>query len=327
MKLFNILFVIIVILALISITPFLITIIFPGLCYGCKYIGKLHQNITTNKFISDTTWFPYIMLFIYFIYRSSFLKNKLLKYILILFFVFMIYLPVFPIISVINIILSLAYKNPPIMHDYHDIFPSSVLIEKSSSVITGELKNYLKNNQPECIRKTTPGFRIEINSVDDNCWRALYLKKVGKINSEMIKYFPNTVELLKDKQIHNAFFSILDPGVEIPPHIGYYKGYLRYHLGVVIPNNDTEITDDKAYLVCGGEKYIWKEDKGILFDDMYLHHVKNPTNKTRVVLYLDVKRSTNSYFFTKLNDIGIYLLENSFVVNMFNKNQHIQRKI
>lgn len=88
-------------------------------------------------------------------------------------------------------------------------------------------------------------------------------------------------------------------------------------MGVIIPNNNSDKIDDKAYIVCGGQKYIWKENKGIVFDDMYLHYVKNPTNQRRVVLYLDIKRKSESYFINKLNDIGIYLIENSLLFNSF----------
>jgi len=239
----------------------------------------------------------------------------------------MIYLPTLPLLNIITLYLCLIYKNPPFITNYHNIFPSSIEIENNSKNIINEFKNYTKNNKSECIKKTNPGFKIENSSIEDNCWRALYLKKIGKIDSTMIEYFPNTTELLKDRQIHNAFFSILDPGVEIPEHIGYYKGYLRYHMGVIIPNNNTGRNDDKSYIICGGEKYVWQENRGIVFDDMYLHNVKNSTNQTRVVLYLDIKRKSDSYFVNKINDLGIYLIENSLLFNIFLKNQHSQNKI
>jgi hypothetical protein len=63
-----------------------------------------------------------------------------------------------------------------------------------------------------------------------------------------------------------------------------------------------------------------------MFDDMYTHYVKNPTNKIRVVLYIDVKRESN-YLINKINDAGIYLIENSFFLNTFLKNQHKQNKL
>lgn len=312
---------------LVEVIPYIITILFPNLCYGCTYIGKLHQYLNIKFKFAYISWFLYILLFVYFIYLTSELKNIMLKYSLIFICLFMIYLPTLPIINIITIFLCMIYKNHPFINNYYEIFPAASLIEKHSNIIINEFKNYTKNNKPDCIRKNNPGFIIESNSIKNNCWRAVYLKKIGKINNNMNQYFPNTIELLKDEQIHNAFFSILDPGVEIPPHVGYYKGYLRYHLGVIIPNNLTGKTDDKAYIVCGGKKHIWEENKGIVFDDMYLHYVKNPTNKVRVVLYIDIKRKSKSNIINKLNDIGIYLIENSIIFNSFLKNQHSQNKI
>jgi hypothetical protein len=312
---------------LVEVIPYIITILFPNMCYGCTYIGKLHQYLNIKFKFAYISWFLYILLFVYFIYLTCELKNIMLKYSLIFICLFMIYLPTLPIINIITIFLCMIYKNPPFINNYYEIFPAASLIEKHSNIIINEFKNYTKNNKPDCIRKNNPGFIIESNSIKNNCWRAVYLKKIGKIDDNMIQHFPNTIELLKDEQIHNAFFSILDPGVEIPQHVGYYKGYLRYHLGVIIPNNLTGKTDDKAYIVCGGKKYIWEENKGIVFDDMYLHYVKNPTNKVRVVLYIDIKRKSKSNIINKLNDIGIYLIENSIIFNSFLKNQHSQNKI
>jgi len=327
MKYFNIILVIIISLSLFQIVPYLITIIFPNLCYGCTHIGKFHQYLNKNFNFGYIGWFSYMLLFLYFIYLSLQLKNNIQKYFLIFICLFMIYLPTFPLLNFIKLFLCLIYKNPPFITNYHNIFPASIEIENNSKNIINEFKNFTKNNKAECIKKKNPGFKIENSSIKDNCWRAIYLKKIGKIDNKMIQYFPNTIELLKDEQIHNAFFSILDPGVEIPEHVGYYNGYLRYHMGVIIPNNNTGRTDDKSYIICGGEKYIWQENRGIVFDDMYLHYVKNSTNQTRVVLYLDIKRKSDSFFVNKINDIGIYLIENSIVLNIFLKNQHSQKKI
>jgi len=322
----NVILFILIILSLFEIIPFLITSINPNICYGCTPIGKMHQYLNANNNLAIISWVSYTFLFIYLIYLSWRLKTNL-KYVLIFGCLFMIYLPTLPLVNIISILLCLIYQNPPFINDYYSLFPSSIKIENNSNIIIREFKNYTKDNKPECIRKSNPGFKIETNEIEGKCWRALYLKKAGKIENGMIQNFPNTIQLLKDEQIHNAFFSILDPGVEIPPHVGYYKGYLRYHMGVIIPNNCTKGSEDKAYIVCGGEKYIWKEGKGIVFDDLYLHHVKNPTNKLRVVLYLDIKRKSQSYLVNKLNDMGISLIENSVIFNIFLKNQHSQNKI
>lgn len=317
---------ILIILCIIELTPFIITMINPKLCYGCTKIGKYHLEL--NKKLPYIGWFAYMILFIYFILLINKNENNIFKYVLILFCCFMIYLPIFPILNIITIFLSIIYKNPPFIINYYDIFPEAINIEKSSNKIINEFNNYFTSNNVECLRKTNPGFKIENTNDDNNCWRALYLKKAGKIINTLIDHFPNTIELLQSKQIHTAFFSILDPGVEIPEHRGYYKGYLRYHLGIVIPNNESLDTENnKAYIICGNHKYIWSEGRGVMFDDMYLHHVKNPTNQRRVVLYLDIKRNSNNNIVNIINDFGINLIENSILLKTFVKNQHTQTKI
>ena len=70
------------------------------------------------------------------------------------------------------------------------------------------------------------------------------------------------------------------------------------------------------------EKYIWKTYEGVVFDDLYLHHVKNPTHQKRVVLYLDIKRKSESSLVRGFNEVG-----NSLLLNLFLKNQHRQQKI
>jgi hypothetical protein len=322
----KLLIIILIIISTIEIVPILLTIFKQTLCYGCTIIGKLHQELNSKYNLSTISWFAYMILFILFIYLSNKISNIYLKYFLIFLCIFIIYVPVFPILNIINLILSLNYKNTPFIKNYHDIFPASINIEKNSESIINEYKNYIKTNNAECIKNSNPGFKIELSNNDKNCWRALYLKKIGIINKNMIKFFPNTIKLLNDKQIHTAFFSILDPGVEISPHVGYYKGYLRYHIGIIIPNNNKE-TNDKAYIICGNEKYIWKEKEGIVFDDTYLHYVKNPSNQTRVVLYIDIIREKKNNIIDLINDLGIFFVENSIVLNYFLKNQHLQTKI
>lgn len=318
---------ILILLSLVEIIPYLITIIFPNLCYGCTKIGKYHQKMNYYYNLSSINWSAYTLLIIYYIRIKQNLNNKLLKNIMMLVGIFLIYLPTFPLLNIITLVLSGIYINPPFIEDYSKIFPDSVFIEKNADIIINEFKTYNKNILPDCIRKSNPGFKIENSNDNDSCWRAIFLKKLGVLDNSMIKYFPETIKLLQSKQIHNAFFSILDPGVEIPPHVGYYKGYLRYHMGIIIPNNDSSNENDKAYIVCGNKKYIWKEKKGIVFDDMYLHYVRNPTNQMRVVLYLDIKRKNKNVFIDKINDTGIFLIENSILLNTFIKNQHGQSKI
>jgi beta-hydroxylase len=213
--------------------------------------------------------------------------------------------------------------NPPFIRDISAEFPEHKAFEQNYKKITDEYNQYIaKNPAIDCFRNNNPLLR-EIDTIDkekDYCWRTLYLKKGGHMIPETVSAFPLTAKLLANDQIDNAFFSILDPHVEIKPHTGYYKGYLRYHVGLIIPEEGGQ----RPYIVCGGERYEWTEGKGVLFDDMYLHYVNNPTSKPRVILYLDIKRRGMPYFLQGVTDFGNYLIENSVILQFFVKNQHQQ---
>jgi beta-hydroxylase len=82
-----------------------------------------------------------------------------------------------------------------------------------------------------------------------------------------------------------ALFSILLPGARLPPHRGPWKGFLRYHLGLMVP-----AASDQCGIAVDGQLAHWQEGKSLLFDDTYEHRVWNDTLETRVVLFLDVVR-------------------------------------
>jgi aspartyl/asparaginyl beta-hydroxylase (cupin superfamily) len=126
----------------------------------------------------------------------------------------------------------------------------------------------------------------------------------GKFIEENCALCPQTASLLRGLPgVYTAFFSILDPHQYVSPHWGYYKGFLRYHLGVVIPNDNEDSTcflrvnDDvrdnakhDTSLIKRGLKYYWREGQGVLFDDTFLHDAANDSDEVRIVLWLDVVR-------------------------------------
>src|SRR5262249_24351091 len=67
----------------------------------------------------------------------------------------------------------------------------------------------------------------------------------------------------------------------VPLHEGPYLGYLRYHLGLVIPD------DDAPVLRVGGQTYVWKAGEAVLFDDTWPHGVENRSRQLRAVLVGD----------------------------------------
>jgi len=317
--------IILFLISLIPIFPIIITLINPKFSYGSSKIGFKHQKINETIInIDNIGWISYAFLFIYIIYLcEKYIKGPEKRFYQILCLYILYISSIWPFLIIVNSILNLYFNNKPFISNHYFYFPKSKEIEDNYSTIKQEYKNFEDLYEPSCLHNTNPGFKIEKSHEEKNCWRTINLKYRGKMIQDMIPHFPITTKLLEDEQIHNAFFSILDPNVEITPHVGYYKGYLRYHIGVEIPN----INEKKAFIECGGIKYEWNEGEGVLFDDMFMHYVKNPTNMKRTVLYLDIKRKNASPFIKELMKITEHYIENNFILNKFIKNQHTQKKI
>src|SRR6201996_8546801 len=133
-------------------------------------------------------------------------------------------------------------------------------------------------------------------------WKT-FMFKSGDFIDENCALAPKTAALLeKIPGIYTAFFSVLEPHQHIKPHWGYWKGFVRYHLGVIIPDNNA---DRKCWIrinpeaqdrtqardaIEQGERYFWKNGEAVLFDDTFLHDAANESDQVRVVLFLDLAR-------------------------------------
>ena len=108
--------------------------------------------------------------------------------------------------------------------------------------------------------------------------------------------------------IYTAFFSVLEPHQKLAPHFGDCKGFLRYRMGVLVPNNNEDgkcwirinaPASDNARrdrsLIEKGERYCWKNGEGVVFDDTYLHEAANDSEQVRVVLWFDFRRKLPWY--------------------------------
>jgi beta-hydroxylase len=82
-----------------------------------------------------------------------------------------------------------------------------------------------------------------------------------------------------------AFFSILSPHKRISEHRGPWRGVLRYHLALQVPE-----PLEQAGISVGGKVKHWREGQSLLFDDSYRHFAWNETDGVRVVLFVDVIR-------------------------------------
>src|ERR1700761_2814435 len=133
-------------------------------------------------------------------------------------------------------------------------------------------------------------------------WKS-FMFKSGEFIEENCALAPRTADLLRGLPgVYTAFFSVLEPHQHIKAHWGYWKGFVRYHLGVIIPNDNA---DQKCWIrinpdaqqaggdksqIEQGEKYFWRNGQAVLFDDTFLHEAANESDQVRVVLFLDVAR-------------------------------------
>jgi len=153
--------------------------------------------------------------------------------------------------------------------------------------------------------------KVQTNyDISDIPWEVLFLRVYNK-DTFKIKYFPKTYSLIsKIPGCTLAMFSVLHPGKIIPPHVGPYKGVLRYHLAIITPKDY-----HKCKIVVNKIPYHWREGKDVLFDDTFLHSVKNESNETRVVLFLDIKKEFNNIFLDGLNSVVLYFSQFHETVN------------
>lgn len=115
----------------------------------------------------------------------------------------------------------------------------------------------------------TFAFYVYGHRVDDNCRRC-------PVTAALLDRLPT---------LQNAWFSILAPRYHIPPHRGPTRAVIRCHLGLKVPADRESCWLRVDDVVCH-----WHEGRCLVFDDTYEHEVKNDTDETRVVLFLDFDR-------------------------------------
>ncbi len=84
----------------------------------------------------------------------------------------------------------------------------------------------------------------------------------------------------------NGGFSLLRPGTEIKPHVGYTSEVIRLHLGLDVQEEDPE----KIGIRVGGETRGWKNGELMLFDDTIEHSAWNRSDSERLILLVDLLR-------------------------------------
>jgi beta-hydroxylase len=107
---------------------------------------------------------------------------------------------------------------------------------------------------------------------------------------------PNTVALVQSiPTINGAMFAMLPAGGDLGRHRDPFAGSLRYHLGLVTPNND------RCRIFVDGQPYAWRDGEAVLFDETFIHWAENRTDVDRLILFCDVERPLRSRIAARLN--------------------------
>lgn len=169
-------------------------------------------------------------------------------------------------------------------------FPWLDAVEAATNDIKGELLEVLQQD-----RDMVPYINYDDSMPLDQWrelnrspnWSAYHLLKDGKPIDEHCKLCPKTIEAVShapQPTIHNqspvAMFSILKPGITIPPHTGATNGRLVVHLPLIIP--------EKCGFRVGNDTREWVPGKAWVFDDTIEHEAWNKSDKVRVILIFDI---------------------------------------
>jgi aspartyl/asparaginyl beta-hydroxylase (cupin superfamily) len=172
--------------------------------------------------------------------------------------------------------------NPPFFNA--DDFSWARPLEEQTPLIQRELAALLPR------RAELPNFqdisRDQRHLSADDGWKTVFFYAYGVKAEGNCRRCPETTRIIESiPGMKTAFFSILSPGKHIPPHRGPYKGVIRAHLGLVVPE-----PREQCRIQVGDQFAHWEEGKLMVFDDCYVHQVWNDTDGVRVVLFLDIVR-------------------------------------
>ncbi len=178
-------------------------------------------------------------------------------------------------------------KRRPALFDIAGTCPALLELDRNYPAIRGELSAVLAEKAaiPRYHELDRTQRRISAVVDPDKDWKVFYLYAMGEKPAHNRARCPQTAALLdRVPGLFQAFFSILDGGKSIPAHCGPYRGYLRYHLGLIVPPKDPPTIRIKDHY------HTWQEGKSILFDDSWEHEVFNKSPSDRVILIVDIRR-------------------------------------
>ncbi|MEF7613726.1 aspartyl/asparaginyl beta-hydroxylase domain-containing protein [Aquincola sp. MAHUQ-54] len=186
------------------------------------------------------------------------------------------------LLAPVNALMYLFSRTPATPYLDAKDFPELEVLKANWQTIRDEA---MRLNEAGDIRAAGAYNDIGFNSFFRTGWKRFYLSWYGKDLASAQAACPQTVALLKSiPTIKAAMFASLPPGAKLVRHRDPYAGSLRYHLGLVTPN------DPGCYIDVDGQRYHWRDGEAVMFDETYIHHAENATQHQRVILFCDVER-------------------------------------
>ena len=221
-----------------------------------------------------------------------------------------------------NQLVTKSKTTPPVMDPSSE--PVSAELEANFETIKKEVNALLSDGELLLTRDSTSNEEIG-RDVKFSCppespqcseeekqldgWKIMMVS-VGKTVSEQGQYFlPKLVEITQRYKVASVVVSSLPAKTEIPVHCGYTPMVKRLMLAITVPRDA-----DNCYLCVNTEKLTWTEGKCLLWDDTFYHAVKNNTEETRVVVYMDVIRETGNWVLDGIIRIVVKMIQGSSYV-------------
>lgn len=185
-------------------------------------------------------------------------------------------------VSPINVFMYLFSRVPTTPYLKQDLFPELAVLRDNWLQIREEGKALMEIQQIKASDKyNDAGF----NSFFKTGWKRFYLKWYEDSHPSAMTLCPYTTSLLRGlPSVKAAMFAELPDGSRLPRHRDPYAGSLRYHLGLITPN------DDRCFIDVDGTTYSWRDGEGILFDETYIHYAENQSGQNRLILFCDIER-------------------------------------
>lgn len=173
----------------------------------------------------------------------------------------------------------------PVHFDIGRTYPALRALDRAYPRIRAEVTEVLKNRDQLPAYHDLDPEQADISHTTPNEWKIYFLLAMGELAEPNTSRCPQTTAALaRVPNVFQAFFSILEAGKSVPAHNGPYCGYLRYHLGLVVPGERPPSLRVRDW------NHTWKEGESVLFDDSWDHEVVNECPEDRVILIVDVLR-------------------------------------